>query len=111
MGVALRYHFAMAASLKSMMARIGEEKARARTARSGPPADGNLVRRVEECLELHRDLTALRFSHLVAELGSEAAARERMRSEAQQSARDHEETLLRIQARLYGSAHREQAEA
>ena len=93
-----------------MLARVGEEKARARAARSGPPRDNDFLRRVQASLALYEELRALRFTRLVAELGSETAAREKMRSEADRRTREEEEALARLQARLYRRA-REQTEA
>jgi hypothetical protein len=100
----------MAASLKAILARVGEEKARARAARSGPPGAGDFQRRIEASLALYEDLKELRFSRLVAELGSETAAREKMRSEEDQRAREKEEAIARLQARLYGRARKQTKE-
>ena len=93
-----------------MLARVGAEKARARAKRTGPPADGDFLGRVQEGLELYEELAPLHFSRLLAELGSEEAARARMRTETDQRASEQEEALLRIQARLYANG-REQAKA
>jgi hypothetical protein len=41
----------VARSLRTMLARVGEEKARARAGRTGPPADGDLLGRVQESLD------------------------------------------------------------
>jgi hypothetical protein len=64
------------------------------------------LRRIEESLSLYEELKELRFSRLVAELGSETAAREQMRKESDQRAHEEEEALVRLQARLYGRARR-----
>ena len=93
-----------------MLARVGEEKSLARAMRSGSPADGDFARRLRECLELYAALVPLRFSRLVAELGSEVAAQERMRAEARYREHEQEEALIRIQTRVYGTD-REQAKA
>lgn len=100
----------MAASLKAMLARVGEEKARARAARSGPPRDNDFLRRIQASLALYEELRVLRFGRLLAELGTEAAARAKMRSEADRRLGEEDETLARLQTRLYRRA-REQTEA
>jgi hypothetical protein len=70
--------------------------------RAGPPADGDFLRRIRQCLELYDELVPLRRARLLEELGSPAAARDRMRADADRSARQQEEALIRLQARLYG---------
>lgn len=89
-------------SLREMLARMGEENARARAARRTPPLDAGITRRVEECLVLYEDLQPLRFQALCAALGSAAAARQRLREQQRHAEADQEAALMRIQARLYG---------
>jgi hypothetical protein len=100
----------MTSSLKSMLARVGEEKDRARKMRSGLPADGDFLARVRASLELYEDLSSLRYSRLVAELGNEEDARAELRRDAERRRRSEEDMLLRIQVRLYGG-NREQEQA
>lgn len=99
----LSYDACMVRSLKAMLARVGEEKARARRARIGPPSDEHILERVQECLDLYEELVPLQLAQLAAELGSDDAARAKWRHDAQQRAKAEEQSLLRIQRRLYGN--------
>jgi hypothetical protein len=86
-----------------MLARVGEEKANAVARRSGSLHPVDIDRRVRSSLDLYEDLLPLRLGRLVVQLGSEEAARERLRLEAGHRAQQEEEALMRIQARVYGS--------
>jgi len=89
-------------SLKSILARVGQEKERVRRSRGGLPIDGDWAKRIEQSLDLYQELLPLRLSRLVSELGSAEAASEQLRSEQERREREQEAALLRIQARLYG---------
>ena len=86
-----------------MLGRVGEEKARARRSRVGLPSDERILARIQECLNLYEQLVPLQLTRLATELGSDDAARAKWRNDAQQRAEAEEQSLLRIQKRLYGN--------
>lgn len=94
-----------APSLKAILARVGEEKARVHAERSGLSETASVLERVQQSLDLYEQLVPLRLARLTTELGSEEAAKTQLRAEAALSAHEQEIALLRTQTRLYGNRH------